>query len=130
MSAIRIRGRAWPILVMALIFGLFAFGTIRPSSAQWKVGLASAKISPSEPVRMSGYASRTQPSQGIALDLYAKALALEDASGRRAVLVTSDVIGFRGKLADVICEQITAQTGLNRHQILLNSSHTHTGPSL
>ena len=44
----------------------------------WKVGLASVKITPTEPVRMSGYASRTQPSQGVALDLYAKALALED----------------------------------------------------
>ena len=38
----------------------------------WKVGLASVKITPEEPVRMSGYSGRTEPSQGVALDLYAK----------------------------------------------------------
>ena len=38
-----------------------------------EIGLASVRISPSEPVRMSGNGSRTQPSTGVANDLYAKA---------------------------------------------------------
>lgn len=32
------------------------------------------------------------------------------------------------KVADFICGQITAKTALERRQILLNPSHTHTGP--
>ncbi len=99
----------------------------RPS---WQVGLASVKITPDEPVRMSGYASRTQPSQGVALDLYAKAMAIEDHQKNRAVLVTSDVIGFRASFAEPTCRRISQKTGLRREQILLNSSHTHTGPVL
>ena len=77
-----------------------------------------------------GVRGRTQPSQGIALDLYAKAMAVQDESGNRAVLVTSDLIGFRTDFAEPTCQRISEKTGLRRDQILLNSSHTHTGPTL
>ena len=43
---------------------------------------------------MSGYASRSSPSQGVAHPLFAKALALADGQGNRVVLVTCDIIGF------------------------------------
>lgn len=119
--------------VLSLTF-LFASLFIAPAAAaqnpDWKVGLASVKITPDGPVRMSGYGGRTKPSTGVALDLYAKAMAIEDAQGNRAVLVTSDLIGFRAALTEVVCREIARKTGLKRKQILLNSSHTHTGPTL
>jgi neutral ceramidase len=96
----------------------------------WQVGLARVKITPSEPVRMAGYASRKEPSHGVASDLYAKALAIEDGRGHRAVLITTDVLGFAAAIAEPTCQKIIDQTGLSRNQILLNSSHTHTGPTL
>ena len=77
---------------------------------------------------MAGYASRNKPSEGVLADLYAKAMALEDAEGGRAVLLTADVISYNGPVADSICRRITEKTGLERRQILLNPSHTHTGP--
>jgi hypothetical protein len=55
---------------------------------------------------------------------------LEDREGHRAVLVTSDLIGFTTAVAEPICERITAKTGLKREQILLNAAHVHTGPAL
>ena len=79
---------------------------------------------------MSGYAGRKDPSKGVASDLFAKALVLEDAQGNRGVILTTDVIGFRSPVAESTCAMITDATGLQRHQILLNSSHTHTGPTL
>jgi hypothetical protein len=79
---------------------------------------------------MSGYASRTQSSQGVNCDLYAKAMALEDQAGNRALLITTDLIGFRAAFAESTCKLIAEKTGLARRQILLNSSHTHTGPTL
>ncbi len=99
-------------------------------ASDWRVGLARVKITPAEPVRMAGYASRTEPSHGVASELYAKALAIEDREGQRAVLVTSDLIGFKAAFAEATCRLIAEQTGLARQQILLNSSHTHTGPWL
>ena len=58
------------------------------------------------------------------------ALALKDTKGHFSVLVTSDIIGFTAEFADSISNEITKKTGLERFQILLNSSHTHTGPAL
>jgi hypothetical protein len=67
-------------------------------------------------------------SEGVLDDLYAKAIAIEDADGARAVLVTADLLFFRAPLAEVISRKIMDETGLERRQILLNASHTHAGP--
>ena len=109
-----------PTMCFLITFSALLLGHSLDASADepaWKVGLASVKITPDEPVRMSGYASRTQPSQGVALDLYAKALAIEDHEGNRSVLVTSDVIGFRADFAEPTCRLISQKTGLRREQL-------------
>jgi hypothetical protein len=97
---------------------------------EWKVGLAQVKITPEQPLLMSGYAGRTKPFEKVAADLYVKALVLEDRKGQRGVVVTSDLLGFPAAVAEPICERIQKKTGLKRAQILLNSSHTHAGPQL
>src|SRR5205823_11273988 len=96
----------------------------------WKVGLAQVKITPEQPLPMSGYAGRTKPFEKVAADLYVKAMVLEDAAGGHAVLVTSDLLGFPAAVAEPICALIQKKTGLKREHILLNSSHTHAGPQL
>ena len=90
------------------------------------------KITPDEPVRMAGYGSteRERPFDGIAADLYAKSLLIEDANGHRALLITTDLIGLTADVAEPVYRRIVKETGLKREQILINSSHTHTGPTL
>src|SRR3954447_17115949 len=97
--------------------------------AEWKVGLARAKITPEWQVFLVGY-TRTQPFTRVESDLFVKALVLEDRQGQRAVLVTSDLIGFTTAVAEPICARLRDKLGLQRSQILLNASHTHTGPAL
>jgi neutral ceramidase len=97
---------------------------------EWKIGLAQVKITPERPVFLAGYASRNKPFEKVEADLYAKALALEDRDGHRVVLVTNDLIGLPAAVAEPICERLRDKIGLKREQILLNSSHTHTGPQL
>ena len=63
-------------------------------------------------------------------DIYAKALALEDRQGHRAVLVTTDLIGLARAVAEPVCKRIQEKTKLARNQILLSSSHTHSAPTL
>jgi Neutral/alkaline non-lysosomal ceramidase, N-terminal len=96
----------------------------------WKAGLASVVITPEEPIPMAGYAARTQPFTAVEQDLHAKALALEDQNGLRAVLVTMDLSGIGRLVAEPVCNRIRKETGLARNQILLNASHTHAGPLL
>ena len=98
--------------------------------AEWQAGLAVARITPEAPVAMAGYASRNKPSEGVVMDLNAKVLALADANGQRAVWITTDLIGLRASVTEPLVERIIQRTGLKRHEVLINSSHTHTGPTI
>jgi neutral ceramidase len=119
---------AWAIIICVSFFPRgFEAAAGEP---EWKVGIAQVKITPEQPVLMSGYAGRTKPFEKVAADLYVKAVVLEDKTGQRAVLVTSDLLGFPAAVAEPICERLEKKLGLARGRILLNSSHTHAGPLL
>lgn len=95
---------------------------------QWKAGVGREVITPDELMWLSGYAARNRPAEGKAHDLWAKALALEDAQGNRVVLVTLDLVGIDRELAQDVCTAVQNKHGLKRSQIALNVSHTHSGP--
>ena len=116
-------------LSLLFLFGTF-FANAAAQDAPWRVGLASVKITPEHPLFMAGYASRNKPFESVHDDLYAKALVLDDGQGTRAVLITTDLIGFRGADAQPLREAIAAKTGIKAKAIIINSSHTHTGPAL
>src|SRR4051794_26361106 len=77
-----------------IFVGVGSLGAAEPSTG-WKAGVARVDTTPTAPVRMAGYASRTSPSQGVAHPLVAKALALSDAHDTKVVFVTCDIIAFR-----------------------------------
>jgi len=100
------------------------------SESVYRVGLARECITPDEPLWMAGYLGRRQPSQGVLDDLYAQALVIEDAGGGRALLLTVDLCILRTATVNHVCGQIAKRTGLEREQILVNVSHTHSGPAV
>ena len=71
---------------------MFAAGA---SAEGWKAGASAVKITPEKPVVMLGFPDRKGPFTSVAQDIWAKALALEDPSGHRAVVVTADLVGFQ-----------------------------------
>ncbi|MBS1788703.1 MAG: neutral/alkaline non-lysosomal ceramidase N-terminal domain-containing protein [Acidobacteria bacterium] len=119
------------LLSLCLLLGA-TIQTSHPSqaAAPFKAGLAKVAITPEKPTWMAGYAARTKPSEGKIQDLYAKALAIQDAKGNRIVIVTTDLLGLPGALTAEVSEYANKSYGLKREQILFNSSHTHTGPVL
>ena len=64
-----------------------------------KAGVSKVKITPEKPVRMSGYAARTEPFKGVHDDLYARAVVFESSSSK-ACIITSEVIGFSNEFID------------------------------
>lgn len=96
----------------------------------WKAAAASADITPSESVWLAGYAGRSEPSEGVRLPIFAKALALEDADGGRFVFLAFDLIGIPRAFRDEIETLAKERHGLAPEQLLLNASHTHSGPLL
>jgi hypothetical protein len=79
---------------------------------------------------MSGYGSRTKPAEGKLTDLWAKALVIEDAEGTRIALVTLDVVGIDRETSNAVREELDKKYDLEKRQVALCCSHTHTGPVL
>jgi hypothetical protein len=94
----------------------------------WKAGTARVAITPKESMWMAGYGARNKASEGAVHDLWAKALVLEDPSGRKAALVTLDVCGIGRDLSLQIRKTLESRLGLTRDRIVLACSHTHCGP--
>lgn len=104
-------------------------GFINPPGG-WKAGVAIAIVTPDKPILMGGFAFRNKPSEGKLTELYVRALALEDANGKQAVIVSFDLSGIRKDFSDKLRDRLQAKYNLSRAQILLNVSHTHSGPAL
>ncbi len=100
-----------------------------PAPASWKAGVARAVITPETPVWLAGYGSKRVP-DGKLHDLWAKAVALEDADGRRAVLITSDFQGVPKVMSDRVFDRLQKEHGLSRDRVMLTFSHNHCGPRL
>ena len=59
-----------------------------------------------------------------------KALALQDEIGATSVLVTSDLHSYTRRMSDTIAEAVQKKHGLPRDRLILNGSHTHSGPTV
>lgn len=96
----------------------------------WKAGIARTNITPDHPIWMGGYASRDRPSEGTRQDIWIKAVALEDHEEEKGVLISMDLINMPKGPSDRIRDRIKKEFGISRAQVILNVSHTHSGPEL
>jgi len=117
-----------PLVLLSAIAALSFGAADNAASDGWQAGVARVEITPDAPMWMAGYASRDREAEGTLHPLWVKALALEDAGGNRALIVTSDILGFPKPVSDQIFERLEEKTGLDRARVILNSSHTHSGP--
>jgi len=107
---------------------LFLTAVALGGDSAWKAGAAKVTITPEEPMWMAGFAARTRPADGKLTELWAKALVLEDHDGSRGVVVTLDLVGIDRTLSHPLCDSLKEQYGLQREQIVICTSHTHSGP--
>lgn len=107
---------------------LLAGKTLDGSS--FRAGVARKAITPKGPIQMTGFAGRKGPSVGVIHDIWTKALAIEDARGQRVVIVTTDLVGLPSEVSDEVAARVKQKCGLDRRQLLLSASHTHSGPAV
>lgn len=102
------------------------------------VGFGSQDITPTAPVRLSGFAARTEPSAGVHDQLRARAMAVAELDrGSVVVLVTLDLIGVSAAFTDQVRESLHSRLGaedlhLDRDpdvDIAVLATHTHGGPA-
>ena len=92
-----------PILSVAL----FLCFTVSLRARDWQAGFGSVVITPEKPIPLVGYAARTNAFKQVDQDIYAKALALKDAEGNRAVLV----------ITKPSCVRASSTTALHARQV-------------
>ena len=93
----------------------------------FSAGFSQQVITPPSGVSMGGYSSREGVSQGTHDELFARALVLSNGVAKVAVLVV-DLLLVPGKLTRVVRERIARGTDIDRNNILICATHTHSGP--
>ena len=88
------------------------------SAAMQAVDAAKAKTpkapkEPDLPIWLNGYAARTNAASALKTDLWAKALAIEDAQGHRAVIVTTDLIGLPAEVSNAAAARLRNTTSVH-----------------
>lgn len=118
-------------LAIVLAICLFLAASSVPAKSGERVlraGTAKIDITPEKPVKMAGYASRTELSQGVHDPLSARVVAFEN-NGKRLVLVSTDLIGFYDGTADYMRKAILDEFKLEPSELFLTAIHTHSAPS-
>lgn len=117
--------------ILILLLWLIALVPLSPAAEPgWKAGTAATVITPPKPVWMAGYGGRNRPAEGKLQDLWVRVLALEDATGHRAIVLSSDTLGIPQSIYEHTVKALQEQFKLDRAQVMLNASHTHCGPVL
>jgi hypothetical protein len=118
--------RRLAVAVLIIWLGLLPHGYAQ----EFKAGTARAKITPEEPGWLGGYGHRNRPAEGVAADLWARALALEDNQGHRCILANADIHIFTRRLHQEIVQAARKRFGLEQGDVMLIATHTHSGPAL
>jgi putative membrane-bound dehydrogenase-like protein len=120
----------WLLRVLALAC-LGAIGAL-PRAATGEdplmAGFAKVDVTPQEPVRLSGYAARSTPMEGVDGPIYARAVAFRKGDGPPHVLVAVDSIGFSGVLVKEVFEALPPEIRADRSRFVMSATHSHTAP--
>lgn len=96
------------------------------------VGYGESIITPSLSlnVDLTGYGFYLdRKGENILSELKARALYLDDGNNR-IVLISCDLIGFSIDFADTLREKIADRDGIEKKNITINCTHTHSGPTV
>jgi hypothetical protein len=111
----------------------YSISSSYPSTAvqqSMEVGVARVDITPNSPIRLAGYGNRHIESEGVLQRLEAKALAFGSDAEGPSLFITVDLIGIPGHITSELRDLLAEKVGLKPTQLIISSSHTHTGPEI
>ena len=95
-----------------------------------RFGFSKVDVTPTKPLRLSGFASRKTVSQGVDESIFVRALVIENRQQQRSVLISLDSIGVPGAFTARISTLINLANGIPRERIIIACSHSHCTPHL
>ena len=120
------------LLLMALLGGCGGETDPDTTPAGFSVGYGKADISPEKSVYLSGYGDPVSErmSTGVAEPLYATCVAITDAKGVTALLISLDLLNPMETVVKPLREKLAEQTGVPFDNIMVCCSHNHSGPDM
>ena len=92
-----------------------------------RYGVSKRCVTPRWPVYMAGYAKIKTRSEGIHDDLFVRTV-LINGEDKSVLIISIDICYFPRTWADNVKDEITRFCGLKPEQILIQATHTHSGP--
>ena len=121
----------WPLFLAACA----VLSAVLPLAAATRVptrlvGVARVDVTPSYPIRLSGYAARSNESTGVLAHIYVRALALSSPKESPAILLSVENCGVPGPLRDEVAQRLKRKIKLKPERFSVCSTHTHSAPLL
>jgi neutral ceramidase len=124
---ISLKRRAILFLSLVIFCSLFhprSFCAETNASAGW----AEVEITPPLGIFLGGRGGPLTRAAKVLSPLFAQVTCLKDVNGNLFVLVSFDLVGMPHDLSDRIRTGIVHETGAGWNLVVLNTSHTHSGP--
>ena len=115
-------------LAATLALGLGAGRAGEVASVSPTAGWAEVEITPPLGMALGGRGGPVTPANKVLDPLYAQVLCLRDAKGNGFVLASFDMVGLPHELSDRIRTRLVHELGVEWNLVVLNASHTHSGP--
>ncbi len=125
--------RIHSVLATAVLLFTLATDHSVTFGVDWRVGVAKSDITPREPIRLSGYANRSQPFKSVADPLHARAMVIletEKETRNAVVIVSVDSIAVTAPMTIEVAKWTEEKFGVPRSQLVLCSSHSHAAPHI
>lgn len=121
------------LLILAGILGIFAIQSCHVDQPKTKggllVGIAEVNYTPDVGLDIVGnYRGDDYASRGIHDSLYARAFVARGVNGVEAAVLTVDIAVFNKETTNYMREHIESKTGIEKNNILILATHTHSGP--
>ncbi len=100
----------------------------QPTNSSALAGWAEVEITPPLGIALGGRGGPETLADKLLDPLYAQLLYLKDPKGTGFVLVSLDLIGLPHDLSERIRTDLAQELGVQWNLIVLNTSHTHSGP--
>ena len=104
------------------------------AESPYQIGFGKADITPTSPLRLSGYGNRSEPSEGVDESLFVRAMAVQAGEDEKPfVIVSVDTIGVPGLLTKQIHQRISRDHDIPRFAVCVvlftfaHSSSNHGG---
>src|SRR2546421_430821 len=113
---------------LALLAPLASGNEGKAAEGSASAGWAEVDITPPLGIALGGRGGPQTVANKVLEPLHGQVLYLKDPKGKGFVLVSFDVVGMPHELSDRLRSNIVHELGVDWNLVVLNVSHTHSGP--